>query len=172
MKRKIIIVLMYFMISVTIIGVSAYVYEQATQNVTQTIKEIATINLKNTALGSINEGETKSYTKLGVADLGSAISLTTTTWSVYLYLDSDLDAQSGSYSQYSINVKFFTVPLGSSYSVGETAFIMTIASPDPAAVMLDTAGTWVFDFEVSTTAMSVNTDTPTTVTVVVSAESG
>jgi hypothetical protein len=48
---------------------------------------------------------------------------------------------------------------------------MTIGTPDPAAVTLDLAGTWVFDFEVTTTADSVDGDQPTTVTIVVTAES-
>jgi hypothetical protein len=171
LKKKIFVGLMYLLLTVTIIGVSAYVYEQATQTVTQTIKEVATINLQSSVLGSINEGEAKSYTKSDVASLGNAISLTTTATNVYLHLNSDLETQVGSYSVYSITVKFVTVPGGSSHSIDDTACTMTIASPDPASVTLDVAGSWAFDLEVSTTAKSVTLDTPTTVTVVVSAES-
>ena len=165
------VALMFFMLTATIIGVSAYVYEQATQTVTQTIKEVATINLQSSVLGGINEGESKSYTKSNVASLGNAISLTTTAANVYLHLNSDLETQFGRYSVYSITVKYITVPGGSSHNVGDVAGVMSIASPDPAAVTLDVVGSWSFDLEVSTTAKSVALDTPTTVTVVVSAES-
>ena len=113
------VALMFFMLTATIIGVSAYVYEQATQTVTQTIKEVATINLQSSVLGGINEGESKSYTKSNVASLGNAISLTTTAANVYLHLNSDLETQFGRYSVYSITVKYITVPGGSSHNVGE-----------------------------------------------------
>jgi VCBS repeat-containing protein len=48
---------------------------------------------------------------------------------------------------------------------------MTLASPDYAAINLDAAGSWTFDFEVTTTAKSVSADQPTTATIVVTAES-
>lgn len=157
-------------LSFGVVGVSAYVYQQSQMIATQTIKEIATITLQNSVLGNINEGETKVYTKNEVATLGNAIELTTTAANVYLYLNSDLDSQSN-YSTYSITVKFSTVPGGSAHSVGNTACTMTKVAPDPAGVDLDVAGTWMFDFEVTTTANSVNSDTPTTVTIIVTAES-
>ena len=156
----------------SVVGVSAYVYQQSQMTVTQTVnvKEIATITLQNSTLGNINEGETKSYTKNEVATLGNAIDITTTATNVYLHLNSDLDSQS-SYSTYSITVKFSTVPGGSAHSVGDIACTMTKAAPDPSGITLDVAGTWKFDFEVTTTANSVDSDTPTTVTIVVTAES-
>ena len=170
MKRKVIGVF-FVLLSIIIVSVSALVYESAQQTVTQTIKEIATITLNNSALGNIEEGETKSYTKADVAALGAAISITTTKANVYLHLNSTIDSQSTYYTTYTITVKYITVPGGSTHSVGETAATMTIASPDPAAITLDVAGSWVFDFEVTTTAQSVSADQATTATIVVTAES-
>ena len=161
--------LLLIMLSITIVGVSAYVYEQASQTITQTIIEIATITLKNSALGNLNEGETQSYTLATVPNLGDAITLTTTTANVYLHLDSDLDSVSG-YSTYNIVVKFSQV-VGGTYSVGDTATTLTIGSPDYSSIDLDAAGTWAFDFEITTTANSVSSDTPSTVTIIVSADS-
>jgi hypothetical protein len=156
--------------SLFVIGVSAYVYEQATMTVTQTIVEVATITVDNSALGSINEGETIAYTKATVATLGDAVTVNIQSQPVYFYFDSDLDSLSASYSTYTITVKFIEVQ-GSTYSVGDTAATMTVGSPDPAAVTLDATGLWRFDFEITTTAQSVSSDTPTTATIVVSAES-
>jgi hypothetical protein len=156
--------------SIFVIGVSAYVYQQAQMTLTQTIVEIATLTVQNSALGTINEGETKSYTKAAVATLGDAIILTTTTQPVYLLLDSDVDSLSGSYSDYTIVVKFIQVQ-GATYSVGDTAATITLAAPDPAAITLDAIGEWKFDLEVTTTASSVDADTPTTATIDVYAQS-
>ena len=170
-KKSRIMGVLLLALTFSVITVSAHVYQQSQMTVTQTIiKEIATITLQNSALGNINEGETKSYTKDDVATLGNAIQLTTTAANVYLHLNSDLDSQSN-YSTYSITVKFSTVPGGSAHIVGNTACTMTKVAPDPAGVNLDVAGTWRFDFEVTTTANSVNSDTPTTVTIIVTAES-
>ena len=161
--------LFFILLSFMIVSVSAFVYESAQQTVTQTIVEVATITLENSALGSIDEGDTTTYTKTEVALLGDAISITTTKASVYLHLDSDLNDLTD-YSTYTITVKFAQVE-GSTYSVGDTACTMTLASPDPSAIDLDAAGTWTFDFEVTTTPSSVDADTPTTVTIDVTAES-
>ena len=161
--------LLLIMLSITIVGVSAYVYEQASQTITQTIIDIATITLKNSALGNLNEGDSQTYTSATVPNLGDAISLTTTTANVYLHLNSDLDAVS-SYSTYDIVVKFSQV-VGATYSVGDTATTLTIGSPDYSSIDLDAAGAWAFDFEITTTAPSVSSDTPSTVTIIVSAES-
>ena len=159
------------LLSILIISVSALVYESAQQTVTQTVQNIATITLNNAALGNIEEGETKSYTKDNAAALGNAISTTTTKNSVYMHLDSDIDSLSTYYTAYTITVKYATVPGGSSHSVGQTAATMTIAAPDPTAVTLDIAGSWTFDFEITTTAKSVNSDHATIATMVVTAES-
>lgn len=157
------------MLSVSIVGVSAYIYQQATQTITQTIVEIATITLKNSDLGNINEGEPKTYTETDIPSLGDAITITTTAADVYLHLDSDLDSLTD-YSVYSVTVKFSQV-VGATYSVGDTACALTLASPDYSSILLDAAGTWAFDFEVSTTPSSVDVDTSTTVTIIVSAQS-
>ncbi len=167
--------LLLIMLSFSIVAVSAFVYESAQQTVTQTIQEIATLTLQNSALGNIEEGETKTYTKTGgggdveIANLGDAISITTTKANVYLHLDSDLDSLTD-YSTYTITVKFAQVQ-GSTYSVGDTAGTMTIASPDPSAIDLDASGMWKFDFEITTTADSVSADSPSTVAITVTGES-
>jgi hypothetical protein len=137
----------------------------------QTIVNVATLTLKNSALGNIEEGETKTYTKADVADLEAAVSVTTTKANVYLHFDSDIQNLNTNYNTYSVTVKYITVPVGSTHSVGQTAATMTIAAPDPAAVTLDVAGTWIFDFEITTTAKSVSTNQASTATVVVTAES-
>ena len=163
--------LLLLMLSFTIIGVSAYVYDQAQQTITQTVVNISTLTLKNSALGDINEGETKSYTNVTVADLGDAISITTTTTDVKLHLDSDLNSLSSYYSTYDIAVKLVSKAAGSSLTVGTTYCTLTIASPDYSSIDLDVAGTYKFNFEITTTASSVSSSTPTTVTITVSAQS-
>ena len=162
---------MLILLSLAIVSVSAFVYETAQHTVNQTIKDIATVTVRNSALGNIEEGETKSYTKADVSSLGNIVNLTTTKDNVYLHFNSDVDSLSTYYSTYTITVKFAAVVSGSSYSVGSTACTMTLASPDPTAVTLDKAGAWRFDFEITTTAKSVSADQATTVTIVVTAES-
>jgi len=162
---------LFVLLSIFIVSVSAYIYETAQSQVTQTVKQIATLTVQNSALGDIEEGETKIYTKSTIPSLGDIVSVTTTKDNVYLHFDSDLDSLTSYYSTYTITVKFAAVPSGSSHSVGDTACTMTLASPDPAAVTLDKAGNWRFDFEITTTAKSVSSDQPTTVTIVVTAES-
>jgi hypothetical protein len=170
MNKKI-IGLAFVLLSVMIVSVSAFVYESATQTVGQTVVNVATLTLKNSALGSIDEGDTRSYTKADVAALGAAISITTSKATVYLHLDSDIQNLDTTYATYTVTVRYITVPGGSSHSVGQTAATMSIASPDPAAITLDVAGSWVFDFEITTTAKSVSSDQASTATVVVTAES-
>jgi hypothetical protein len=75
-----------------------------------------------------------------------------------------------SYSNYTIAVKFSQV-VGGTYSVGDLACTLNTGSPDYSSIDLDAAGTWAFDFEITTTAPSVSGDTPSTVTITVSAES-
>ena len=163
------------LLSILIVSASAFVYETATHTVTQTIKQIATLTLQNSALGNIEEGETKSYTKSDVSSLGNIVTVAITKDNVYLHFNSDLDSNSSLstyYTTYTITVKYWTVPPGgSSHSQGQTACTMSLGSSDPGAVTLDKAGTWTFDFEISTTAKSVSSDTGTTVTIVVTAES-
>ena len=129
------------------------------------------LNPGNCALGDIEEGETKSYTKATVSTLGNVINIATTKSNVYLYFDSNVDSLSMYYSTYSITVKYAAVGNRSNHSVGDTACNMTLESPDPSMVTLDKAGTWRFDFEVTTTAKSVSSDQPTAVAIVVRASS-
>ena len=175
MEKKSLIGALFLLLSISIPVVSAFVYESAQQTVTQTVVEVATITLQNSALGNIDEGETKTYTKTGgggdveLASLGDAISLTTTKASVYLHLDSDLNDLTD-YSTYNIVVKFSAVE-GTTYSVGETACTLSLTSADHSSIDLDVARTWAFDFELTTTASSVDANSPTTVTIIVTAES-
>jgi len=162
---------LFLMLSFSIVAVSAFVYEEASQTVTQTIVDVVTITLLDSALGNIDEGETKTYTNATVASLGDAISITTTKATVYLHLDSDVDSLSSNYATYNIVVKFDTVPGGSSHTSGQTACTLTLASPDYSSIDLDVAGSWTFNFEITTTASSVSSDQPTTLTINVSAES-
>lgn len=158
----------FVLLSVAIMSVSAFVYDQATQTIGQTIVEIADITLNSPALGNLEEGETKSYTKVDVPQLGAAISLTTTKANVYLHLDSDVQALGSLYTTYTLTVKYITVPSGSSLS--GTAATLTLAAPD-AVIALDTAGAWAFDFELTTTAKLVSSDQSTAASIVVTAES-
>jgi hypothetical protein len=170
MKKKL-LAIPFFVIAFLILSVSAFVYEQSQQTVGQTIVNVATLTLKNSALGSIDEGDTKSYTKADIAALGSAISLTTTKPNVYLHLTSNIDSLSTYYSTYTLTVKYLTVPGGSTHTAGQTAATLTLASPNPTAITLDVAGTWVFDYELTTTAKSISTDQATSTTINVTAES-
>ncbi len=96
--------------------------------------------------------------------------MTTSKANVYLHFDSDLDGQSVNYNTYQIVVVADTVPGGSTLS--GTVATLTIASPDTAlGIDLDVAGTYVFDFEVTTNAQSVSSDQGTTVNIIVTAES-
>ena len=165
--------LFFILLSFSIVAVSAFVYENAQQTVTQTVQVAATLTLQDSALGNIFEGDTLLYTKVGgggdveLASLGDIISITTVKPNIYLHLDSDLDSLTD-YSTYNIVVKFDTVPVGSGQS--GTATTLTLASPDSGAITLDEAGDWTFDFEVTTTANGVSSDTPTTVTITVTVE--
>ena len=161
-------------LSISIAAVSGFVYGTAQHTVTQTIRDIATLTLQNSALGNIEEGATNFYTKSNVSSLGNIVTVATTKDNVYLHFNSDLDSNSSLstyYATYTITVKYWAVPGGSSHSQGQIACTMSLGSSDPAAVTLDKAGTWTFDFEISTTAKSVSSDAGTTVTIVVTAES-
>jgi hypothetical protein len=161
----------FVLLSVVIMSVSAIVYESTQQTASQTIIDVATINLKNFALGNLEEGETKIYTKAEVPDLGGAISASTTKANVYLHLNSDIQTLDTLYETYTLTVKFAIVPSGSTHSVGQTAATLTMASPDFDSITLDAAGSWVFDFELETTAKLVSSDQSATATIVVTAES-
>jgi hypothetical protein len=168
-KKHVLLGAILLLLSCSIVSVSAYIYEQNSQNVTQTIVDIATLTLTNSTLGNLEEGQTLLYIPSNQSDLDDIISVTTTKANVYLHLDSDLDSLTD-YATYNIVVKFSQVQ-GSTYSVGDTACTLTLGSPDFSSIDLDVAGTWIFDFEVTTTASTVSADVPSTVTITVSAES-
>jgi hypothetical protein len=171
MKRKSLIGILFLLLSFSITAVSAYVYESAQQQITQTVKNIATLTLQSSALGNLEEGQTLFYTKANVTSLGAAISLTTTKANVYMHLSSDLASQSAYYSTFNVAVKVATKPSGGTHNVGDTVATLTLASPNSSAINLDVLGSWTFDFEVTTTAKSVSADHATTVTITVTAES-
>ena len=171
MKTRRLVGSLFILLSFSIVLASAYVYEQASHTVTQTIQDIATLTLTNSALGNIEEGQTLYYTPSNQSDLDDIVSITTTRANVYLHLDSDLDAQSSNYATYNIVIRFDTVPIGSSHNTGDTACTLALASPDYSSINLDVAGSWTFDFEITTTPQGVSSDTQTTVTITVSAES-
>ena len=162
--------LILMMLSLSIIGVSAFVYDQASHTISQTIINVATITVKNSALGNIEEGETKGYSKLNVTSLGNIINITSVKDGIFLHFDSDVDSLDTYYDTYNIIVKFAAVGSGSSHSVGDTACTLSLLSPD-SSVTLDKLGSWRFDFEITTTALGVSADQGTTVTINVTAES-
>jgi hypothetical protein len=162
-KKHVLLGIVLLFLSCSLVSVSAYIYEQNTQNVTQTIKEIATLTLSNSTLGNLEEGQTLLYTPTNQSDLDDIVSITTTKANVYLHFDSNLDTL----TDYST----FSQVQGGTYSVGATACTLSLGSPDYSSIDLDAAGTWIFDFEVTTTASTVSADAPSTVTITVSAES-
>jgi hypothetical protein len=151
--------------------VAAIIYESGTNQLTQTVKNVATLTLQNSALGNIEEGQTITITKATVSSLGAAVTLVTTKDNTYLNLDSDINLLTSAFSTYTVTAKYASVGSGSSSTVGSTACTMSIASPNPAVITLDKAGTWVLDFEVSATAKSVSSDQATTATINVSVQS-
>jgi len=167
-KYKIAALLLCFM---SIAAVSAYVYETGQVQVTQTITNIATLTVSNSALGDIEEGQTITYTKADTTTLGNIVSLTTTKDGVYLnFTLSDTSVLTTYYSTYQIVVKFAAIGTGSTHVIGDVACTVTLGAPNPASVTLDKVGTWSFDFEVTTTAKSVSADQPTIATVTVTAQ--
>lgn len=172
-KIKRIAGLTLMLLSFAILLVTAFIYEEKNNTVTQTITDVATITLGPGALGNIEEGETILYTPTNTSALDQILDVTTGKANVYLHINTDLDSQSGDYDTYHIDVIADTVPGGSTlWSVDDTIATLTIASPDTSpGVTLDAAGDWVFDFQVTTTAGNVSSTTPTTVTIYVSAQS-
>ncbi len=164
--------LLMLMLCFSIVIVTAYVYEQATMSVDLTVVDVATITLKSSDLGTLNEGELKTITDVTVANLGDAISITTTTATdVYLHLDSDLDSVTAAVSTYDIDIVYATIPGGGTGTVGNAACTLTKASPDHSSITLDAAGTWTFDLEIDLTAGSVSSDTVEDVSIIVTADS-
>jgi hypothetical protein len=168
-KEHAILGIVLLLLSFSIVSVSAFIYEQNSQTVSQTIIDVATLTLTNAGLSNLEEAQTLLYTPTNDTELDEIISITTTKANVYLHLDSNLDTLTD-YSTYNIVVKFSTV-VGSTYSVGDTACTLSLGSPDFSSINLDAAGTWAFDFEITTTAGAVSSDSLNTVTINVSAES-
>ena len=168
-KERAILGIVLLLLSFSIVSVSAFIYEQNSQTVSQTIIDVATLTLSNAGLSNLEEAQTLLYTPTNDTELDEIISITTTKANVYLHLDSNLDTLTD-YSTYNIVVKFSTV-VGSTYSIGDTACTLSLGSPDFSSIDLDAAGTWAFDFEITTTAGTVSSDSPNTVTINVSAES-
>ncbi len=155
-------------LSCVIVFVSALVYEQQSQTTTQTITEVASLTLGNAALGNIEEGDTILYTPANTSSVNNILTVTTGKANVFLHFDTNLDSQSANYATYIIDVIVDTAP----GSLSGTVATLTIANPDTTVgVNLDTAGTYIFDFQVTTTAQQVSSNTPTTVNIIVSAES-
>ncbi|UCC57749.1 MAG: hypothetical protein JSW14_05065 [Candidatus Bathyarchaeum sp.] len=171
--RKRIVGSLLIITSMVIASVSAFVYHQASNTVTQTIVEVASITLNQGTLGNIEEGETILYTASNTSSLNDIISITTSKVNVYLHFDTDLNDQSTNYNTFQIVVKVGdTVPVASSNSTGDTTATLKIANPDTSSgVVLDAAGDWTFDFEITTTANQVTSDQATTVNITVLAES-
>jgi hypothetical protein len=168
MKMKKIAGLMLILLSFAILLVSAFVYEQQSNTATQTITEVASITLGQATLGNIEEGETIVYTAVTTSAIDDILTVTTGKANVYLHFDTDLDSQSSNYATYQIEVIVDTSP----GSLSGTVATLTIASPDTSSgINLDTAGTYIFDFRITTTAQQVSSNTPTTVNITVSAES-
>jgi hypothetical protein len=161
--------LLLLLLALFVSVVSAYVYETGTITVTQTVKNIATITVQNSALGNIEEGQTIAYTKATVASLGNILSLTTTKANVVLHFASNVNTLNTYYSAYTITVKYANAVNG--HSVGDVLTTISIASPNPSGVTLAAIADYQFDFEITTTALSVSSDQATSATITVTAES-
>jgi hypothetical protein len=153
------------LVSFSTFAAPSFVYEQKqARAAAQIISENVILILQNSALGNIEEGQTVYYNPINQSELDNIIKITSKTHS-YLHLDSDLDAQSSRYDAYDIVVKFDTVPPKTSHCEGEIACILSLMSPSHSSIDLDAAGDWTFDFEITTTAKSVNSDTSSAVTI-------
>jgi hypothetical protein len=145
-------------------SVSSYYYHKTLVAANQNSAGIVSIDLNTVELGPINEGDRKTYTKNTVPSLGECVKVNVLKQPVYLLFDSNLDSLSTYYSTFIVKVRFTQVQ-GSTYSEGDIAIVMTINSPDPVAVPLDSTGLWKFDFEIITSANSVNSDTNPSITI-------
>ena len=156
-------------LSIMILVVSAFVYDQASQTTTQTVINVASISLGNAALGNINEGETILYTPSNTSALDDILDITTAATNVYLYFDTDLEGQTTNYDTYQIEVIVSSAPGGSSLS--GTIATLTMAAPDTATgITLDVIGNYILDFQVTTTAQAVGSNQDTTVNITVTVE--
>jgi len=168
--KKSIFGLLLVTLSFAIVATSAFIYEQASSTATQTILEIASLTLNNAALGDIEEGDTVLYTPANTSAVNDVISVTTGKANVYMHIDTNLEGQSTYYNAYQIEVVIDSAPGDSGLS--GTVATLSIGSPDTATgIDLDVAGTYVFDFQVTTSAKQVSGNQGSTVNITVSAES-
>ena len=163
--------LTFLFLALFVSAASAYVYQSAVQSIDQTVKEVATFTLQSPVLGDIFEGETKSYTKAEVSELGNAIVVSTTKDIVYVHFSSNIEALGAYYSDYSVTVKFNAVPEGSMHGVGDTAYVLILGAPESSPVLLDVAGSYAFDFEITMAAKSVDSDQAASLAITLTAES-
>jgi len=150
------IILIFF--NMLTFSVSAFIFKQPSNSIT--------IKLN---LGNILEGQTIHYTPNNTPYLNDVLFITTTQADVYLYFDTNLDEQSNNYATYQIVIKAGdTIPFGSDYSIGDVVATLTLDSPDATSKLaLDVAGYWTFDYEITTTAKSVNSNQTTNVSITV-----
>jgi hypothetical protein len=170
LKIRLLVGIALIVLSISIAGVSEFVYGMAQNTVTQTEKVIGCLTVQNSVLGNLEEGETKAYSKDTISSLGNVLGFTTTKDNVYLNFKSNFDTLSAYYSTYNITAKYATVGSGSTHSVGDTACTLTLTEP-AIVVTLDKTGFWSFDLAITTTAKSVSSDQATATTIVVTAES-
>jgi hypothetical protein len=157
------------LLSLSVVVVSGFVYGM-NQHMAYQTTVIAKLNIESSALGNIEEGQTKTFDKFTIPDLGSAATLVTTKDHVCLLFESNAGSLNSSFSEYTISIKFASVGSGSRYCVGDIANTINLTSP-AIMVTLDKAGVWGFDLEIITTAKSVSSDQATSVTVKVTVES-
>jgi hypothetical protein len=157
------------LLAMSVVIVSGFVYGMNQHMAYQTLV-IANLNIKSSALGNIEEGQTKTFDNATIPGLGSAATLVTTKDHVCLLFESNVGILNSSFSEYAINIKFASVGSGSSYSVGDVANTINLMSP-AIMVTLDKAGVWSFDLEIIITAKSVSSDQAMPVTIKVTAES-
>lgn len=151
-------------------GVSAYVYQQYTQSISQKIIDVVSFTLNNCDLGPLKEGETRIYDDTQIESLKDAIKIQVDDFVSHVDLDiySNLDQIDELYTTYDIIIKFSDV-VGETYTTGDNACTISIRNKDYSSIELDAPGNWSFDFEILTSAKSIDEDTPSSVILNVSA---
>ena len=148
--------------SILIASVSAFIIFQPSNTFT--------IKMNQGILGNILEGQTINYDPVNTPSLNDVIFIKTTQPNVYLYFDTNLHIQSNNYATYQIIIKAGdTIPFESEHRSGDVIAILTLEKPDAISkVVLDVAGEWTFDFDITTTAKSVNSNQSITVFITMS----
>jgi hypothetical protein len=107
----------FILLSLLIVTVSALVYESALQTVSQTIQDVAgSFTVTSPALGTIDELDTRSYTKGEVAALGNAISITTAKDNVYLHFNATFCRRDSRHNDHRIS-RLWSYQFGQSWSM-------------------------------------------------------